>query len=1050
MKTPQDPGRDPQRADAHLSYLLTAYLFGDISAGGQAEVETHLAACPECRGELQALRATQALVASSLVPQIAAGDAPPVEYAFEERRRARVLAHALRSRGRAPWLRRSTALAAALLLVVCLVALSIPTVFHRAGAPAPGRRAEYGQVGGDTARSEFEDAQRLGRSSSSMGIPLSRGPGAGAVADGIRYGEFDRGYQNLGEATPTNRSSSASRSVSGKPQASARPRSAVRPAATPQEAVLGVMAEETAGRHAGLRDRVEVLDAMSAPSTPAESRKDLAADLRSGVRDGSVRSLMAQRDAKELEDPALITRSNDGALVVGGTDERHFKSLESAAILDPAQPDASFDSSTGPRFKFGTNYNAHARVARNDALAQLPPADRPPVIAGSLAERDRAAGARTEDNLGLGLAEGKAKGPPPTGVSRNPEVWNQRREQSPEQKLALSKATGALDDGTGRRILERAGEAPGSETPSEIASQRFQPFAPAQSPAPQATTGVKKESAPTARFTDKSATAKDASESDYFLRDQDRGEALEYRPPAVDPIPVGALERSLRAFAHYRSRIPDLTWSDFSARPVSVPAPAVGDEGLGDEPFRARYGVHPFVDTRKDALSTFALDVDTASYSRARALLLENRLPAPTEVRVEEFVNSFPSSEVADPTRDFSVFCEGGPAPFGAAGVELLAVTVKARDLAAAERRPVVLTFAIDSSGSMLLEDRLDAVRGALGTLVDGLQPDDQVAVVAYADQPVLLLPHTAARERARILAALAALTSRGGTNVEAGLDLAYRLADEAWSPRSQHRVVLCSDGVATSGARSAEAMLAKVQSYARRGIDLSVIGFGRQRYDDGFLETLANKGNGQYAFVDSQDEAERLFRAQLPAALHVLARDAKIQVEFDPATVAHYRLLGYENRDLRDVDFRNDAVDAGEVGPGTTVTALYEIVRRPASHGALGRVFLRYRSAATLRVEELDFPLPAGVRQTDLATTSDRFRLLAAVAEFAELLRQSYWAQDGSFGEVARLLATLSDEGRAHPEVIELVSLVHHAQVRTVLDLTAVVTQDHAEKDKP
>jgi Ca-activated chloride channel family protein len=201
-------------------------------------------------------------------------------------------------------------------------------------------------------------------------------------------------------------------------------------------------------------------------------------------------------------------------------------------------------------------------------------------------------------------------------------------------------------------------------------------------------------------------------------------------------------------------------------------------------------------------------------------------------------------------------------------------------------------------------------------------------------------------------------------------------------------------------------------------------------------LENLANKGNGNYAYVDGAAEARRIFLRSLPATLQVLAQDAKIQVDFNPEVVSHYRLLGYENRDIQDKDFRNDRVDAGEVGPGTTVTVLYEIRRRTNPQGAIGRIFLRYRDRGTERVEEVDYPLSPGVLATQLSDTSDRFRFAAAVAETAELLRRSYWARDGSYGQVLELLATLSPSFRAQSEWKELVEIVTKAQALTVKSL--------------
>jgi Ca-activated chloride channel family protein len=414
---------------------------------------------------------------------------------------------------------------------------------------------------------------------------------------------------------------------------------------------------------------------------------------------------------------------------------------------------------------------------------------------------------------------------------------------------------------------------------------------------------------------------------------------------------------------------------------------------------------------------------------------MQGKLPPQEDVRVEEFVNYFKQDYPADPKTAFSVFSDGGPAPFGD-GVELLKVTVKARELRPGERKGVILTFCLDTSGSMILDNRLELVRSALTALLDSLGPDDRVGVVAYNDQAYLALPHAPAREKERILGALETLVPAGGSNVEAGLELAYQLADDVFEPRAMNRVVLCSDGVATAGARGPEEILKKIKVYAQRGVYLSSVGFGRQRYDDKMMERLANEGNGRYDFVSNVSEARRIFQANLPAMLQVLAQDAKIQVEFNPDVVSHYRLLGYENRDIKDTQFRDDTVDAGEVGPGTTVTALYEVQSHARAHGPLGRVFVRFRDPTTRNVDELNFPLVPGVLVPEATATSDLFRFIACAAETAELLRGSYWARNGSYTKIMKVLMGLSPEFRSTPEWSELVTVVRQAQAITFQNL--------------
>ncbi|MCZ6795780.1 MAG: von Willebrand factor type A domain-containing protein, partial [Planctomycetota bacterium] len=510
-------------------------------------------------------------------------------------------------------------------------------------------------------------------------------------------------------------------------------------------------------------------------------------------------------------------------------------------------------------------------------------------------------------------------------------------------------------------------------------------------------------------------------------------------------------ERPLRDYTYFRSLDPHLTTEQFRARRLRVAPPSVGDDGLGREGFRQRYGVNPFVATRTDAESTFGLDVDTASYALARGQLRANRLPPKESVRVEEFVNSFPEEVVVSPDEVFAVSSEGGPAPFGA-GLELLKISVKSRTLRPGERRDAVLTFCVDTSGSMARGVRsgapssLDLARDTLKLLVGQLQPADRVTLVAFGANAFVLLPQTPVRERERILSAVDSLAATGGTNVEAGLDLAYRLADETLQRRGENRVILLSDGVANVGARGPEEILRKVKVFSARGIHLSAVGFGEGGDGDAMLQKLADSGGGNYHHVDSLKEAGKVFADNLPRTLQVLAEDAKIQVHFDKDVVQHYRLLGYEKRDIADKDFRNDRIDAGEVGPGSTVTVLYEVLRHPAAAGSLGKVTLRYRDTGTRRVEERQFDIPPGVLARRLEETTDRFRFVAAVAELAELLRESYYARDGSLTEVLRLLGSLSPAYRERPDVREVVELTARARMLSVTRLAREAARRSAE----
>ena len=349
----------------------------------------------------------------------------------------------------------------------------------------------------------------------------------------------------------------------------------------------------------------------------------------------------------------------------------------------------------------------------------------------------------------------------------------------------------------------------------------------------------------------------------------------------------------------------------------------------------------------------------------------------------------------------------------------------------------------------MALDGKLDLVRSSLKTLMNNLQPTDRVALIAFSTHAYVALPHTSARQKDTILRAIDSLHATGGTNVEAGLELAYRLANETRNRRAANRVLLCSDGVANLGAGGPDALLARVRGYAQENlVSLYTYGFGGGGFGTGgrdalkgdkMLQRLANEGDGNYRYVDSKSAAGDLFA--LPEKLQVLAADAKIQVDFEPEVVSHYRLLGYEKRDIADADFRNDKKDAGEVGPGSTVTVLYEI-KRQSQAGSLGRIFLRYRDTSTRRFEEYDFDLPTGVIAARLADTTDRFRFLASVAEFSELLRGSYFARNGSYGDILEILDRLSPEMKQTNACQEVRELVGRAQTLTANHSLEVLTR--------
>ncbi|GMU62189.1 MAG: hypothetical protein AMXMBFR34_39520 [Myxococcaceae bacterium] len=442
------------------------------------------------------------------------------------------------------------------------------------------------------------------------------------------------------------------------------------------------------------------------------------------------------------------------------------------------------------------------------------------------------------------------------------------------------------------------------------------------------------------------------------------------------------------------------------------------------------YGVNPTIETRAQAVSTFAADVDTGSYTLARAYLERGTLPDEAAVRVEEFVNAFDYGYRAPEKEAFAVQVEAFPSP-SRKGYHLLHLGVKAKEVAKAQRKPSHLVFTIDVSGSMAQGHRLGLVKQALGLLVDELDERDRVSVVVYGDAAREVLPPTPATEKEVLHSAIARLQPEGSTNVEAGLDLAYELAMKGFVPGGINRVVLCSDGVANNGVTEAGGLWAKVKGRASEGVTLSTVGFGMGHYNDVLMERLADVGDGHYAYVDRLAEARRIFVEQLTGTLQVVAKDVKLQVEFDPKVVERYRLLGFENRVLAAKDFANDQVDAGELGAGHQVTALYEVkLTAAAAEASSFAVFrARYKEAAGGASKLVEHRLPTSVVRGAATEATGPARLSLVAAGFAEKLRGSYWARTLTWTQLVAALDGLPEGLRGRADVVELRALVVKAQ---------------------
>jgi Ca-activated chloride channel homolog len=417
------------------------------------------------------------------------------------------------------------------------------------------------------------------------------------------------------------------------------------------------------------------------------------------------------------------------------------------------------------------------------------------------------------------------------------------------------------------------------------------------------------------------------------------------------------------------------------------------------------YGINPWVDTATDPLSTFAADVDTASYTLARKALEGGHLPPPESVRVEEWVNYFHYAfPPATPGAPFSVVIDAAPSPLHPER-HVLRVGVATPPKPDSERKPANLVFLVDVSGSMSEDDKLPLAKKALKLLVEQLRPTDTIALVTYAGRTRVVLHATPVGAKQKILGAIDDLSSSGSTAMGAGLDLAYEEAMKGVHAGAIARVIVCTDGDANVGTRSAKGMLGIIEERAQAGVTLSTIGFGMGNYRDDLMEQLADKGNGNNYYLDSWRAAQKLFTSELVGMLEVAAKDTKLQLEFDPQLVAHYRLVGYENRAIRDEDFRKDKVDAGEIGVGHQVTALYEVElteRGKTAPGPLATLRIRHKAPEGEIAGEHVYAMAGAPAPTFDAAPVD-LRFAFAVAAFADVLRGAETASLDDIGAIAR-----------------------------------------------
>jgi Ca-activated chloride channel homolog len=480
--------------------------------------------------------------------------------------------------------------------------------------------------------------------------------------------------------------------------------------------------------------------------------------------------------------------------------------------------------------------------------------------------------------------------------------------------------------------------------------------------------------------------------------------------------------------------LPPPTSNTSAAAPLGAPVDAreEGESRAGATGDRYDYiAENPFLAVGDAPLSTFSIDVDTASYSNVRRFLTQGQRPPKDAVRIEELLNYF-RFDYPEPTGDapFSVTTETASCPWNAQH-RVVHVGLRGKSMEQRETPPRNLVFLLDTSGSMNEADKLPLVQSAMKMLVGGLTAQDRVSIVAYAGAAGLVLEPTEGDRKSDILKAIDNLSAGGSTAGGQGIMLAYKVAEQHFAPNGVNRVILCTDGDFNVGVTDTGSLTRLIEEKRRSGVFLTVLGVGRGNLNDAMMEQLADKGNGNYAYLDSVDEARKVLVQEAGATLVTIAKDVKIQVEFNPKEVAAYRLIGYEDRILRDRDFNDDTKDAGDVGAGHTVTALYEVVPRGQAINVPGVDELKYQEKPTLTPSaasgemmtvKLRYKEPQGetskllsvvVRDSreSIRSASANLRFSAAVAAFGMLLRDSRYKGTATYGDVMDLASNAKGE---------------------------------------
>lgn len=430
---------------------------------------------------------------------------------------------------------------------------------------------------------------------------------------------------------------------------------------------------------------------------------------------------------------------------------------------------------------------------------------------------------------------------------------------------------------------------------------------------------------------------------------------------------------------------------------------------------------NPVKAVAQEPVSTFSIDVDTGSYANVRRFLNNGRLPPKDAVRIEEIVNYFPYSyPLPKDGRPFAVHTQTVDSPWQSEA-KLIKIGIQAQDTAKKDLPPANLVFLVDVSGSMSDPDKLPLVKKTLRLLTQQLRPQDKVTIITYASGEKLVLPPTSGKDKDTILRAVNSLEAGGATSGERALRMAYEEAQKAFVKNGINRILLATDGDFNVGVSDTETLKSMVAEKRKSGISLSTLGFGTGNYNEAMMEQIADAGDGNYSYIDSEKEARKVLRHQLTSTLATVAQDVKIQVEFNPAAVKEYRLVGYTNRTLRNEDFNNDKADAGDIGSGHSVTALYEIIpqgktgwladsryqKTPAADGSKNEyayVKVRYKLPGQSSSKLIEQPVPA--RSIPLAQADADTRLALAAASYAQQLRGGEYNGRLDWNAIAKMAA--------------------------------------------